>query len=94
MREGSVTFKVRVIPRAGRTGIAGTRGDALLVRVAAPPADGAANAALVRLLAVVLGVPPSAVALISGERSRHKRVAVSGASVDAVAAALSAVLPA
>ena len=48
-----VSFRVRVVPRAGRTGVAGTRGDALLVRLAAAPVDGAANDALIAMLAAL-----------------------------------------
>ena len=69
---------VRVIPRAGKSGIAGTRGDALLVRLNAPPVDGAANAELIEVLADALGVPKRAVSIVSGERSRHKRVRIEG----------------
>ena len=72
---------VRVIPRAGTSGLAGTRGDALLVRLNAPPVEGAANKALVELLARELGVAKRAVTMVSGERSRQKRVRVEGISV-------------
>lgn len=69
---------VRVIPRAGRSGLAGMRGGDLLVRLTAPPVDGAANAELVELLAAVLHVPKRAVTIVSGERSRIKRVRIDG----------------
>jgi len=76
-----VFIDVRVIPRAGRAGIAGTRNGALLVRLNAPPVDGAANAELIDVLAGALGVPRRSIALISGERSRSKRVRVLGLAV-------------
>ena len=69
---------VRVIPRATRSAIAGTRGDALLVRLKAPPVDGAANAELIRFLADLLDVPQRNIQIVSGERSRGKRVRISG----------------
>lgn len=72
----AVLVSVRVVPRAGRSGLAGTRGDALLVRLNAPPVDGAANDELVRLMADLLDVPKRAVAIVSGERSRSKTVRV------------------
>jgi uncharacterized protein (TIGR00251 family) len=87
-----VTFSVRVIPRAGRTGVAGTRGGALLVRLAAPPVEGAANAALVEFLAGAFDRPKGAIRIISGQSSRDKRVAVDGLTSDAAARVLSAIL--
>ena len=80
----SILLTVRVIPRSKRSGIDGMRGDAILVRLQAPPADGAANEELIDVLAAALAVPRSAVTIVSGERSRQKRVRVSG--VDAVTA--------
>ena len=56
----------------------------LHVRVTAPPADGAANAAVTRLLARALGVPKGAVSLASGAASRHKRVRIEGSSQAAI----------
>jgi uncharacterized protein len=73
-----VIIDIRVIPRAGRSGLAGTRGDAVLVRLQAPPVDGAANVELVEVLANALQVPKRAIAIVSGDRSRTKRVGVSG----------------
>jgi len=72
---------VRVTPRSSKPGIGGWRTGAdgreeLEVRVAEAPADGAANAAVVRLLAGALGVSRSQVSIISGETSRHKRMSV------------------
>ena len=85
---GGVIVAIRVIPRAGRSGAAGTRGDALLVRLNAPPVDGAANAELVELMADLLDVARSAVTIVSGERGRSKRVRVSGVDADYVASRL------
>lgn len=76
-----VILQVRVIPRARKTELAGTRGHALLVRLAAPPLDGAANHALVRFLADTVGVPLRAVRILSGTRGREKQVAVDGLTV-------------
>jgi hypothetical protein len=83
-----VELDVRVIPRARRTETAGLRNGALLVRLAAPPVDGAANTALVAFLASTLGVPSRAVQLLSGERGRQKRVLIAGAMVAQVESAL------
>jgi len=73
-----IVVDIRVIPRAGRSGLAGVRGDRLLVRLNAPPVDGAANVELVAVIAAALGVPKRNVAIVAGERSRQKRVRVSG----------------
>lgn len=69
---------VHVLPRSGRTEIAGRHGDALKVRVAAPPVDGRATDAARIALAAALGVAPAAVTIVSGERSRLKRLRVAG----------------
>ena len=76
--EGRVSFSVRVQPRASRDALAGERAGALLVRLKAPPVDGAANAALVRFLAGFLGVPASAVEIAHGAARRQKLVRVDG----------------
>lgn len=67
---------VRVKPRAGRDEILGVRDGRLEVRIAAPPARGAANARLLRVLADYYGVAPSAVRLVAGRSSRLKRIAI------------------
>ena len=79
-----VVIDVRVITRASKSGLAGTRGDALLVRLHAPPVEGAANAELVALLSVALGRPKRAIEIVGGEQSRQKRVHIKG--VDATTA--------
>ncbi len=88
------TFAVRVVPRAGRTAIAGTRGDALLVRLAAAPVDGAANDALIAYLADAFDRPKRDVTLVSGHTSRDKRVAVAGLTEAQVATRLGTILSA
>lgn len=76
---------VHVQPRAKRAGIAGRHGDALKDRLSAPPADGAANDELVRLLAATLGVPPRVVTITAGHTARRKAVRVEGlTTADAV----------
>jgi uncharacterized protein (TIGR00251 family) len=73
-----ISLRVRVQPRSSRDAVGGAREGALLVRLTAPPVEGAANAALTRLLGQVLGVPPSAVRIVGGATGRAKRVAVAG----------------
>jgi uncharacterized protein (TIGR00251 family) len=79
-----VELDVRVIPRARKTAIDGERADAVLVRVAAPPVDGAANEELIRYFAVALGLPRRSVRVVSGQRGRKKRLAFDGAALDSV----------
>lgn len=78
--EGAVAFAVRVTPRASRDAIQGEYQGALKVRVTAPPVDGRANDAVRQLLAERLKVPVSAVKILGGEKSRNKRVQISGIS--------------
>jgi uncharacterized protein YggU (UPF0235/DUF167 family) len=94
---GDQTLTVRLTPRAGRDRIVGFETDAsgrriLKVAVAAAPVDGAANAALVGLLAKRLGLPKSAVTLVAGASARLKRLALAGdpARIDAALRALEA----
>jgi len=86
VREGAgvVRFAVHVQPRASRSEIVGLHGDALKVRLAAPPVDGAANDALVALLAEALAVGRRAVRIVGGASSRAKTVEIEGTSASAV----------
>jgi uncharacterized protein (TIGR00251 family) len=83
-RDGAVRFAVRVQPRAARSEIVGVHGDALKVRLAAPPVDGAANDALVALLSSAFAIPRRAVRILAGESSRSKHVEIDGVSPEAV----------
>jgi len=74
----TATLRVRVQPRASRDAVVGWREDALRLAVTAPPVEGEANAAVRRLLGRVLGVPPSAVSVVRGERGRDKVVRIAG----------------
>jgi uncharacterized protein (TIGR00251 family) len=84
-----VEIDVRVIPRARKTEISGTREGALLVRLAAPPVEGAANDTLVRFFSALLHVPQRAVRIASGAHSRLKRVGIDGVTAEAVRKCLS-----
>ena len=75
---------VRLQPRASATEVVGVHGDALKVRVTAPPVDGAANSMLVKLLARTFGVPARAVTIVAGGSSRTKVVDVAGVSEEDV----------
>jgi hypothetical protein len=72
------TLDVHVRPGARRSGIAGLHGSRLKIRVAAPALDGRANAALAAFIAGELGLAKSQVAVVKGERSRDKVLAVTG----------------
>ena len=87
-REGAVTFLVRVQPRASRDEIAGELGGALKVRLRAPAANDRANTALVEYLAQLLKTPRSAVRILSGERSRTKRLEIRGVARQQILALL------
>ena len=86
VRGSSVRVSVHVQPRATRSEIVGLHGAALKVRLQAPPVDGAANEALVTLLAERLGVARRSVRVIAGATSRSKTVKVDGTTEDAVRA--------
>lgn len=77
-KDGTISFAVRVQPRASRDEIAGEYQDGLKIRLTAPPLDDRANEALRKLLASRLKVPLAAVRIASGERSRNKRVEIYG----------------
>ena len=83
---------VRVIPRSPRSAIGGMRGDALLVRLAAPPVDGAANEALVDFLARVFERPRREITIVAGLKARDKRVSIEGLTDADLATRLAAIL--
>jgi uncharacterized protein (TIGR00251 family) len=88
MTSSTVTFAVRVQPRARRNAVVGRVGDALKVSVTAPPEDGRANEAVVELLAETFGVKRRQVEIVSGATSRDKVVRVSGVTRASLEAAL------
>ncbi len=87
-----VVIAVRAIPRAGRSGVAGMRGGALLVKLAAAPVDGAANEELIGVLARALDLPKRRLSVVSGERARDKRLLVEGAALADIQTRLSDIL--
>jgi uncharacterized protein len=87
-----VLLTVRVTPRAGKSAIAGVREDTLVVKLVAAPVDGAANDALVALLSDVFDIPRRDIEIVSGDKSRTKRVHLVGASLSAVDARLTRLL--
>ena len=87
-KDGGVTIKVRVQPRASRTEIIGEHAGAIKMRVAAPPVDGKANEECRRYLAKLLKVGATSVEIISGDSSRDKVIRVSNISALRVLEAL------
>lgn len=87
-REGGVVFQVRVQPRASRDEIAGVMDGALKVRLQAPALEDRANEALCEYLAQLLKTPKSAVRILSGDRSRKKRIEIRGVTEQQILALL------
>lgn len=87
-RNGAVVFSVRVQARASKDEIAGEIGGALKVRLQAPAVEGRANEALIELLAQLLKTPKSAVRILSGDRSRTKRIEIGGVTGQQIQALL------
>ena len=78
-----IRIEVKVVPRAKKNQISGIMEDgSLKVRVAAPPVDGKANRALIKLLADTLNIPKTDVAIISGLQSRYKTISIEGMSLE------------
>lgn len=80
----TANLRLKVVPGASRTQLAGWLGDALKVRVAAPPEAGKANRAVVNLLSESLELPAGAINITSGHGSQHKRVQIDGLTLDEV----------
>jgi uncharacterized protein (TIGR00251 family) len=89
--QGSL-LSVVVVPRAGNSSIAQLADGTIQIRVAAPPVDGAANAALLRILVDILDVPRSRLAVASGASSRRKRIVIAGLAPDELEMRLQAAL--
>ena len=82
-RNGDVlTLTLHVQPGAKRTEVAGLHGEALKIRLAAPPVEGRANEALLKFIAESFGVPLRQVELKQGGQSRHKVVAITGSKME------------
>jgi len=86
--DGDVVLSVRVQPRASRNEVVGMHGDALKIRLTAPPVDGAANQALVKFVAKRLGCGRSAVAIEHGFSGRLKQLRIRDMGVDEASRAL------
>jgi len=89
-RSGVVILQVRVQPRASKDEVAGELGGALKLRLQAPAVEDRANQALVEFLAQLLKTPKSAVRILSGERSRTKRIEIRGVTPQQIQALLTA----
>ncbi|MGV8073178.1 MAG: DUF167 domain-containing protein [Syntrophobacteraceae bacterium] len=77
--DGSI-LDVYVQPRAGKTELAGIHEGKLKIRLSAPPVEGEANKECIRFLSKLIGMPKSAIEIIQGHKSRHKKVLIHGAS--------------
>jgi len=84
--DGRITLTLHIQPGAKKTEFAGLHGNALKIRLAAPPVDGKANEALIKFVAETLKLPKSAVNLKSGQTSRRKVLEIQGAKLSAVEA--------
>ena len=82
--DGAITFDVQVVPRASRDRLGPVHGERLKVQLTAPPVDGAANDALVALVARALGRSRGDVAIVRGQTARKKTVRVAGSTRDAL----------
>ena len=78
LASGTVTFSVRVQPRASKNEVVGAWGGALKIRLQAPAMENRANEALIEFLADILKTPKSAVRILGGEHSRTKRIEIRG----------------
>jgi hypothetical protein len=82
--QNSVTFKVRLIPRSSRNAVLGEQEGALKIALSAPPVEGAANQALIKFLAEVLGVRKSAIKIMAGGKSKNKTIRIENLTKEAI----------
>ena len=81
-KNNAIILNVRVVPRASRDGIAGVMGDALKVRIQAPPVEGKANAYLVKFLSKQWNIPRRDIEILSGETGRNKRLRILNPTIE------------
>jgi len=86
--DNGVELCIKVIPRASKSGVQGLHGDALKIRLHAPPVDGKANEALIRFLAKTLDVPRARIEIRSGQTSRRKTIRIAGITAEEAEAEL------
>jgi uncharacterized protein len=86
--EEGVTFAIRVLPRSSKCEVAGLQGDALKIRITAPPVEGRANEECIRFLAALLNVKKTQIIIASGHKSKNKRISVSGMTSEGIRAVL------
>ncbi len=79
-----VVFNIRVIPRSSRCELVGIQGDALKIKITAPPVEGAANEECIRFLSDIFSIRRSQIRIVAGHQSKNKRVAISGIKKEAV----------
>ena len=93
MNEAATTLKIHLLPRASRDEICGLQGDAIKVKVTAPPIEGKANMALQKFIAKKLHLASSQVEIMAGQRSREKILRISGVTQEDVEKALGISFP-
>jgi len=84
--DSAILVRVHAQPRAARNAVAGIHDGALKLRITAPPVEGKANALIVEILAKMFRVPKTAVSLVSGPQSKHKRFRIAGIDLPAALA--------
>ncbi len=92
LADGSLLLRLQVQPRASANALAGLQGDALKLRLTTPPVDGKANKAVIAYLAKLFHLPQSALIIKSGQQSRSKTVAITGADEQRVRRLLATIL--
>lgn len=73
-----IVFKIRVLPRSSKCDIAGIQGDALKIKITAPPVEGKANSECIKFLSDRLGIKRSQISIVAGHTSKNKTIAISG----------------
>lgn len=93
MSAESCRLGVLLSPRAKASALVSLNGEDLKIKIAAPPVDGAANSALVKFLAALLGRPAASISVVAGQRGRRKVVKIEGLSQDELWSRLRPLLP-